>query len=49
MVLLFRLCREGYAASIQDAKEMTAREVLQAIAYENFCSDYEAAWLELNR
>lgn len=28
---------------------MDARTVLQALAYDGFCDDYEAAYIELNR
>lgn len=28
---------------------MDARSVLQALNYDNFCSDFEHAYLELNR
>lgn len=28
---------------------MDARTVLQALAYEGFCNDYELAYLELNK
>lgn len=28
---------------------MDARMVLQALAYEKFCNDYELAYLELNK
>lgn len=28
---------------------MNARAVLQALNYEKFCSDYESAYVELNR
>jgi hypothetical protein len=44
-----RLCKAGYAASLEDAKKMTAREVLQALNYEKFCDDFERAWAELNK
>jgi hypothetical protein len=33
---------------LADVKEMTAREVLQALAFESFVSDYEKAFMELN-
>lgn len=32
-----------------EVKELTAREVLQALHYERFKSDYETAYMELNR
>lgn len=39
----------GYAKSIQEARELTAREVLQAFHYDKFCNNYEAAYMELNK
>jgi hypothetical protein len=30
-------------------QKMTAREVVQALYYEQFLSDYEAAYIELNK
>jgi hypothetical protein len=39
----------GYARSIADAREMTAREVIQALNYEVFCGDYEREYMEINR
>jgi hypothetical protein len=47
--LFLRLCREGYASSMREAKEMKAREVIQALSYEAFCADYERAYIEVNR
>jgi hypothetical protein len=44
----FRLVKAGYG-SLKEVKEMTAREVLQALNYEVFLSDYERAYFELNR
>lgn len=49
LLLYFKLCKAGYASGLEEAKKMTAREVMQALAYEKFCTDYEAAFLELNR
>jgi len=43
------MCKAGYATSIREAGTMTAREVLQALAYEKFCSDYDRAYVEINR
>jgi len=42
-----RLVKAGYG-SLREVKEMTAREVLQAMNYETFCNDYEAAAMERN-
>jgi hypothetical protein len=49
--LLFhlRLCRLGYAKSVDEAAEFDARTVLQILAYEEFCDDYERAYWELNQ
>lgn len=38
----------GYG-TLAEVKQLTAREVLQAIAYDEFLSDYEAAYVEMNR
>ncbi len=43
-----RLVKAGYG-SLAEVKEMDAREVLQAIHYENFQADYENAYLEINK
>ena len=42
-----RLVKAGYG-SLGEVKQMTAREVLQALNYEDFLADYESAYLELN-
>lgn len=34
---------------MKEVQEMDARQVLQALNYEKFCSDYELAYMELNR
>lgn len=49
MVVYFRLCKSGYATSIREARELTAREVLQALCFDRFCSEYDAAFVELNK
>lgn len=49
LLVYFRLCKEGYAASISDAMTLDSRTVLQALHYENFLSDYERAFAELNK
>lgn len=49
LLIYLRLCKAGYAGSLNHAKEMTAREVLQALNYETFCNQYEQAYLELNK
>lgn len=49
LLIYLRLCKAGYARSVAEAAELDARTVLQAINYESFCSDYEQAFLELNK
>lgn len=49
LLIYFRLCKSGYASSVKEAAEMDARTVLQALAYDEFCHNYEAAFLELNK
>ena len=43
-----KLVKLGYG-SYNEVKELNARVVLQALNYENFCGDYEMAFLELNK
>jgi len=40
--------KAGYG-SLPEVKEMNAREVLQALNLEKFQSDYEGAYMELNK
>jgi hypothetical protein len=42
------LIKAGYARSIEDAKKMDVRTVVQALAYEDFLIDYEDAYVKLN-
>lgn len=35
--------------SLNEVREFDARTVLQALNYEQFCDDYEAAYVELNK
>ena len=42
-----KLVKSGYG-SLKDVKEMDAREVLQAIAYDTFTSQYESEAQRLN-
>lgn len=39
----------GYARSVKEASELDARTVLQAFAYEDFCNDFDLAFMELNK
>lgn len=48
MLYHFRLVRLGYG-DLEQVRKMNAREVLQALDYERFCSQYETAYLELNK
>jgi hypothetical protein len=48
-LIYFRLCKGGFAQSVVEARELDARTVLQALAYEGFCADYEMAYMELNK
>lgn len=47
-MLYFRLVKMGYG-SFNEVRELDARVVLQAFHYEKFCSDYESAYVELNK
>lgn len=38
----------GYG-SLNQVKEMNAREVIQALNYDRFLSDYEGAYLEMHK
>lgn len=49
LLILFKLCKAGYASSVKEAAELDARTVLQAIHYEKFCTDYQDAFSELNK
>lgn len=48
LLIYFKLMKAGYAQSLKEARELTAREVLQALAYERFIGDYERSYIELN-
>lgn len=48
LVYFFRLVKAGYGP-LSEVKKMTAREVLQALCYEKFLTDYEDSYVELNR
>lgn len=47
-MIQLKLVKAGYG-SIEEVQKMTARQTLQALAYESFLSDYEAAFVELNK
>lgn len=49
LTLYLRLCKAGYANSVLEAMQLPARVVLQALSFEKFLGDYEAAWVELNK
>ncbi len=44
---MLRLVKAGYG-TLREVREMTAREVIQALNYEKFRSDYERAYMEKN-
>ena len=46
--IIFRLVKSGYG-SVSELMEMPARTIMQALHYENFCSDYESEYMELNK
>lgn len=46
--MYFRLSKAGYG-TVAEIKEWNAREVLQAIHYEEFQADYENTYVEMNR
>jgi hypothetical protein len=48
LLIYFKLARAGYG-SVNEIEKWDARKVLQAIHYEKFCNEYEAAYFELNR
>ena len=48
LIIYFRLVKMGMG-DFFTVQKMSAREVVQALYYEQFLSDYEAAYLELNR
>jgi hypothetical protein len=43
------MCKLGYASGMSEARELDARTVLQALNYEEFVSDYEQTFVEMNR
>lgn len=47
-MIYFRLSKAGYG-TVNEIEEWEARKVLQAIHYEGFCYDYEAAYIEVNK
>jgi hypothetical protein len=43
-----KLVKSGYG-TLKEVRAMDTREVIQALHYEKFVSDYEAEYLELNK
>jgi hypothetical protein len=43
-----KLVKAGYG-SFPEVAKLDARTVIQALHYEKFCGDYQAAYLELNK
>lgn len=48
MLIYFKLCKSGYAKSVEEARLLDARTVLQALNYEKFVDEYESTYMELN-
>lgn len=48
LLIFLQLAKAGYG-SVDEVEKWDARKVCQALAYINFCSDYESAALELNK
>lgn len=48
MIIYMRLVKAGYG-SLREVMEFNAIIVLQALYYEKFVSDYERAYLEVNK
>jgi hypothetical protein len=46
---LFKIVEGGYAPSLAAAREMTAREVFQALWRIKFRVEYESTYWELNK
>jgi len=47
-LIYFRLSKAGYG-HVDDIEKWDARKVIQALHYEGFWYDYEAAYVELNK
>jgi hypothetical protein len=45
LLIMFKLVRSGYG-SLSEVEMFDARTVLQALVYDKFINDYEAAFLE---
>jgi len=43
------MVKGGWASSLEEARQMESRDILQALAYEAFLSDYEHTFMEINR
>lgn len=48
MLTDFRLVKAGYG-DLEKVQAMAARAYIQALYYEEFCSDYEAAFWEMGK
>ena len=48
LVVILKLVKAGYG-DIEVVKRMNSREVLQALSYEKFITDYQTAYTELNK
>lgn len=49
LVTMLQIVKAGYAPTIEEAEKMDARQVMQALYYEEFLSDYEMIYMELNK
>jgi len=47
-LIYFKLSKAGYG-TVNEIEQWDARRVLQAIHYEKFLSDYEDAYMDLNK
>lgn len=48
LLIMFKLSKAGYG-SISQIEKWDARKVIQALNYEKFISDYESAYIEINK
>lgn len=46
LLVYFKLSKAGYG-SVNEIEQWDARRVLQALSYEKFCGEYEAAQWEM--
>lgn len=46
LLIYLRLVKAGYG-KLEDVRKMNAREVIQALYYEKFISDYQTAYMKM--